>query len=267
MKNNRILAINQPISLVIIKTMDLQSALAGTLIVIPAYNEAENLSSVLAEIKQALPNTSILVVDDGSVDGTAELVRAFGFPVLIMPFNVGVGGAMRAGFTYALRNGFSNVVQLDADGQHVPSEVTKLIAELNNADVVVGSRFAEGATSFSISTIRRVVMKILALSLTRIVGTKLTDVTSGFRATGSRALVLFSEHYPPEYLGDTIESLVIAHRSNLTIKEIPTTIRSRNSGQSSQSIFKATIYTLRAFVVLSLAVLHKQNSDHARKDK
>ena len=239
--------------------MDLHSQLDATLIVIPAYNEAENLKSVLCEIKDALPGVDILVVDDGSSDGTENVVRSFGIPCLIMPFNVGVGGAMRAGFTYALRNGFTNVVQLDADGQHVPNEVPRLVAELKDADVVVGSRFALGSTSFRVSPIRRTVMKILAVTLSKIAGTKLTDVTSGFRASGPNALELFSKHYPPEYLGDTIESLVMAHRGRLTIKEIPTTIRARNFGTSSQSRYKATIYTFRALVVLCLSVIHKRN--------
>lgn len=238
--------------------MDLRSALKGTLIVIPAYNEAENLTMVLSEFRETFLGAAILVVDDGSIDGTADVAINFGVPVVVMPFNVGVGGAMRAGFTYALRNGFSNVVQLDADGQHVPSEVPRLVAELENADVVVGSRFALGSTSFKISPIRRFVMKILALSLTNIVGTKLTDVTSGFRATGPNALKLFSSSYPPEYLGDTIESLVIAHRAGLVVKEMPTTIRARNHGASSQTRFKATIYTVRALVILFLAVIHKR---------
>lgn len=238
--------------------MDSHTSLNGTLIVIPAYNEAENLKAVLSELQGMLPGSAVLVVDDGSIDGTADVVRAFGVPVLIMPFNVGVGGAMRVGFTYALRNGFKNVVQLDADGQHVPSEVPRLVAELENSDVVVGSRFAPGSHTFKVSPIRRLVMKILAFTLTKIVGTKLTDVTSGFRATGPKALELFGTSYPPEYLGDTIESLVIAHRANLVIKEMPTTIRSRNHGTSSQTRFKATIYTLRALVVLFLAVIHKR---------
>jgi len=247
--------------------MDSQTSLKGSLIVIPAYNEAENLKSVLSELQGALPDASILVVDDGSIDGTSDIVRAFNLPVLIMPFNVGVGGAMRAGFTYALRNGFKRVVQLDADGQHVPSEVPRLIAELDNSDVVVGSRFAPGSNSFKVSPIRRLVMKLLAKILTRIVGTNLTDVTSGFRATGPNALKLFSSSYPPEYLGDTIESLVIAHRANLIIKEIPTTIRARNLGTSSQTKFKAGIYTLRALVVLFLAVMHKRDPDVAGESK
>ena len=238
--------------------MDSQSLLEETLIVIPAFNEAENLKLVLAEIKDLLPSAAVLVVDDGSNDGTADVVKRFGVPVLIMPFNVGVGGAMRAGFTYALRNGFKNVVQLDADGQHMPSEVPRIVSELKNADVVVGSRFAVGSVSFKVSPIRRYVMKILAMTLTIIVGTKLTDVTSGFRASGPNALRLFSLSYPPEYLGDTIESLVIAHRAKLNIKEIPTTIRARNFGTSSQSRLKATMYTLRALVVLCLAIIHKR---------
>jgi glycosyltransferase involved in cell wall biosynthesis len=237
--------------------MESQSPLKGTLIVIPAFNEAGNLAVVLAEIRGTFPGTATLVVDDGSTDGTSKVAASWGIPVLTLPFNLGVGAAMRLGFKYAQKNGFTSVIQVDADGQHVPGEIYKLLDKLTDNDVVIGSRFAKGATSFDVGGIRRVAMRILAYLLSRITKSSLSDVTSGFRASGPRAISLFATSYPPEYLGDTIESLVIAHRNKLSIAEVPTTIRERNSGSSSQSTLNALVYTLRALVVIFLSLLHR----------
>jgi len=228
------------------------------LIVIPAFNEVDNISPVIQELKDANPNFNILVVDDGSIDGTFMAAQKMGVNVVRLPFNLGVGAAMRLGFRYAAMNGYTRVIQLDADGQHVPTCIESLLDALDGRDIVVGSRFAKGAVSFDIGRVRRFAMKVLALSLSRLTKTRLTDVTSGFRASGPRAIQLFSTTYPPEYLGDTIESLVIAHRNGLSIAEIPTTIRTRMSGTSSQSSLRALIYTLRALAVLALSLLHKQ---------
>jgi glycosyltransferase involved in cell wall biosynthesis len=237
--------------------MGSHSQLEGTLIVIPAYNEAENIQLVLSEIKEAFPGIAVLVVDDGSNDGTSKIAESCGILVLTLPFNLGVGAAMRLGFKYAQKNGFNVVVQVDADGQHVPSEIDSLLDKLNEHDIVIGSRFAQGATTFDVGRLRRTAMRILAYLISRITKSDLSDVTSGFRASGPRAISLFASSYPPEYLGDTIESLVIAHRNRLSIVEVPTTIRERNSGTSSQSSLKALVYTFRALVVIFLSLLHR----------
>ena len=228
-----------------------------TLIVIPAFNEAANILSVLDEISLSTPNLDVLVVDDGSTDNTFGLASEFGVTVLRLPFNLGVGAAMRLGFKYASQNGYESVVQVDADGQHVPKEIKSLLSKLDRFDVVIGSRFADGASGFEVTGSRRLAMRLLASSLSKITKVKLTDVTSGFRASGPRAIKLFATSYPPEYLGDTIESLVIAHRSGLSITEVPTTIRQRFTGTSSQSTIKALIYTARAAFVLLLSLLHR----------
>ena len=228
-----------------------------TLIVIPAFNEAENILSVLDEISQSTPQLDVLVVDDGSTDNTFGLASEFGVTVLRLPFNLGVGAAMRLGFKYASQNGYESVVQVDADGQHVPMEIDSLISKLDKFDVVIGSRFADGASGFEVAGSRRLAMRLLASSLSKITKVKLTDVTSGFRASGPRAIKLFATSYPPEYLGDTIESLVIANRNGLSITEVPTTIRQRLTGTSSQSTIKALIYTVRAAFVLLLSLLHR----------
>jgi glycosyltransferase involved in cell wall biosynthesis len=233
------------------------NVISKTLIVIPAFNEAANLLFVLDEISLSAPELDVLVVDDGSTDNTFELASEHGVAVLRLPFNLGVGAAMRLGFKYASQNGYESVVQVDADGQHVPKEIDSLLSKLDRFDVVIGSRFADGASGFEVTGSRRLAMRLLASSLSKITKVKLTDVTSGFRASGPRAIKLFATSYPPEYLGDTIESLVIAHRSGLLIMEVPTTIRQRLTGTSSQSTIKALIYTVRASFVLLLALLHR----------
>lgn len=234
-----------------------------TLIVIPAYNEAENIISVLSEVSSLNDLQHVLVVDDGSLDKTAELASNFGATTLVLPFNLGVGAAMRLGFKYAQQNGYQAVIQVDADGQHVPKEIDTLLQHLGRFDVVIGSRFAKGASGFKVAGSRRMAMRLLAFSLSKITKVNLTDVTSGFRASGPRAISLFATSYPPEYLGDTIESLIIAHRNGLSIKEVPTTIRQRLTGTSSQSTSRALIYTLRAAFVLLLSLLHRSTVEKA----
>jgi glycosyltransferase involved in cell wall biosynthesis len=230
---------------------------SNTLIVIPAFNEAANIVAVLNEVSHSTPEFDVLVVDDGSTDNTFDLASEHGVSTLRLPFNLGVGAAMRLGFKYASQNGYKSVVQVDADGQHVPKEIGSLLSKLDRFDVVIGSRFADGASGFVVAGSRRIAMRLLASSLSKITKVKLTDVTSGFRASGPRAIQLFASSYPPEYLGDTIESLVIAHRNGLLVTEVPTTIRQRLTGTSSQSTIKALIYTVRAAFVLLLSLLHR----------
>jgi len=225
-----------------------------TLVVMPALNEEASIAGVLAELRSVAGIQDVLVVDDGSTDATAVVARAAGATVLELPFNLGVGGAMRAGFLYALRNGYDGVVQVDADGQHDPTHIARLLDRLGEADVVVGSRFA-GDGSYRVRGPRRWAMRLLAWAMTRMCGTRLTDVTSGFRAAGPRALPVFARHYPPEYLGDTVESLVLARKARLDVVEEAVVMRPRTAGTPSQSPFRATVYLGRAVLVLILAVV------------
>lgn len=227
------------------------------LVVVPAWNEAEALPGVLAELHEKLPGIDVLVVDDGSTDGTADLVRATGTArVISLPFNVGVGGAMRAGFLFAERHGYGPVVQCDADGQHDPADVPRLLAELDaGLDVVIGARFA-GVGEYHVSAFRRFAMRFLAVSLSRLTRARLTDVTSGFRASSPRAVRVFAREYPPEYLGDTIESLVVAERAGLRVGQLPVQLRERRAGRPSQGVVRSVAYLARAVLVLGLAVLH-----------
>jgi glycosyltransferase involved in cell wall biosynthesis len=224
------------------------------LIVVPAYNEQLVIGATLDGLLAGAPEFDVLVVDDGSVDETATCAATVGVPVVSIPFNVGVGGAMRAGFLYAVRNGYDAVVQFDADGQHDPAYINDLIDGLDSADVVVGSRFRLG-DSFRIGHVRRLAMRILAASISRICHTRITDATSGFRASGPRAIALFARYYPAEYLGDTVESLVVAGKSGLIVIEVPVVMRARAGGKSSQNLVQSSAYLARALLVLLLAVI------------
>lgn len=223
------------------------------LVVLPAWNEAEALPGVLREIAEELPGAGVLVVNDGSSDATSAVARAAGAEVLDLPFNLGVGGAMRAGFRYALAHGYDAVVQVDADGQHNPRDVPRLVERLGDADVVIGARFA-GEGTYRVGGPRRWAMVVLAKALSRLGRTRLTDTTSGFRAAGPRAVRLFAVHYPAEYLGDTVESLVIAMRSGLVVEQVGVSMRDRAAGQPSQRPWKAAVYLFRACLALAIAL-------------
>lgn len=226
------------------------------LVVIPAWNESGVIADTIAEVRLAQPRVDILVVDDGSGDGTAEVAIAAGALVARLPFNLGVGGAMRTGYRYAMRDGYDVVVQIDADGQHDPRYLTDLVAGLDDSDVVVGARFA-GQGDYRARGPRRWAMWLLARVLTRLAGVRLTDVTSGFRAANRRAVAVFADHYPAEYLGDTVESLVIALRVGCRVTQIPVEMRPRTIGQASQSPLRATLYLARAVVALGLALVRR----------
>lgn len=223
------------------------------LIVMPAYNEEASVASVIREVFAALPGVTVLVVDDGSRDATAEVASRAGAVVARLPFNLGVGGAMRCGFRFALERGFDVVVQIDADGQHDPRGVPGLLAELDDADLVLGARFA-GEGTYVVRGPRRWAMVLLARVLSHTAGTRLTDTTSGFRASGPRAVALFAEHYPAEYLGDTVEALVIASRAGLSVRQVPVAMRERAGGVPSNNPVKAAVHLGRTALALVFAM-------------
>ncbi|GAB3612426.1 glycosyltransferase family 2 protein [Humibacter ginsengisoli] len=225
-----------------------------TLIVMPALNEGTSVGAVVDEVFSALPGIACLVVDDGSTDETARVAARAGAKVAQLPYNLGVGGAMRLGFRYASENGYDNVVQVDSDGQHDPRAVPELVAALDEADIVIGARFA-GKGSYRVRGPRRWAMSLLAVALSRIARTRLADTTSGFKAMGPRAIALFATNYPAEYLGDTIEALVIAAKAGLTIRQIPAEMRERAGGTPSQNPIKSAVYLARATLALVVGLM------------
>lgn len=231
------------------------AAVGELMVVLPAWNEQDSVARVVREVRAAQPTATVLVVDDGSDDATAERADSAGALVMRLPFNLGVGGAMRAGYRYAHDLGYAAVVQVDADGQHDAAEIALLLA-VPDADVVVGSRFA-GRGDYAVRGPRRWAMRLLSWGLSTLTRTAVTDPTSGFRLVRRRALALFAEHYPEEYLGDTVEALVIAHRAGLTITQVPVAMRVRDTGTASTDPVRSAVYLMRVVVAVGLAMVRR----------
>jgi glycosyltransferase involved in cell wall biosynthesis len=226
----------------------------SVLVVIPALNEEDSVADVVLDVRQGMPTADVLVIDDGSSDRTGLRARTAGASVLTLPYNLGVGGAMRAGFRFARMHRHDVVVQVDADGQHDATAIPQLVAKLAEADLVIGARFA-GVGAYGVRGPRRWAMRTLSTVLSRVAGTRLTDATSGFKAAGPRAVALFADEFPAEYLGDTIEALVIAARAGLTIRQVPVAMRERQAGKPSHHPVKAAVYLTRACAAFTLAMM------------
>ncbi len=219
--------------------------------IIPAYNEASSLAHVLPELCRELPDIDVLVVSDGSTDATAQIARAAGVTVVELPFNLGIGGALRTGFRYAAINGYEAAVQFDADGQHDPRSVVRLLdGVVAGGDLVIGSRFiAGGAPTYRIGRARRLAMKGLEALVHRMIGQRLTDTSSGFRGFSQPMLAYFAENYPVEYM-DSVEALVIAANGGFTLCEVPAGISARIGGAPSTRGWRLAYYYLRLVIVL-----------------
>lgn len=228
--------------------------LERTLVIVPAWNEARNVGTTVREILTTISGMDVVVVDDGSTDATAAAARAAGARVISLPFNMGVGGAMRTGFTYAQRHDYTRAIQVDADGQHDPRDILRVLEGLQHADISIGARFADTG-DYEVRGPRKWAMNFLAAVLSRVSKTRLTDVTSGFRAANRRAIDQYVRYYPAEYLGDTIDSLVSAIHSGLTVTQVPVAMRARMHGRPSQNPLGASVYLLRSVFALSLALM------------
>jgi glycosyltransferase involved in cell wall biosynthesis len=226
----------------------------NVLVVVPAFNEAASISNVINELRSH--HYHILVVSDGSTDLTTQVARANGARVLDLPINLGVGGALRAGFRFAVAENYSAVVQVDADGQHPINEITDLISAANahQAHMVIGSRFISAGTSMQVSFIRRMVMRVLARSSSKATGITITDTTSGFRIITQPLLGKFALSFPTNYLGDTYEAVVAAGRAGYKVVEIPAALRERMAGDSTASIAQSVRFTLKGLVTALLRI-------------
>lgn len=228
----------------------------SVLVIVPAWNEEQNVGATVREILIADPRYHVAVVDDGSTDGTARAAADAGATVLSLPFNLGVGGAMRTGFTFAAREGYRRAIQVDADGQHNPVDIERVLAGLERADISIGARFSD-VGDYEVRGPRKWAMNFLASVLSRVAKTTLTDVTSGFRAAGPRAIRQYVRYYPAEYLGDTLDSLVAACHAGLTVTQVPVAMRPRRHGTPSQGPIGSAIYLLRSVFALGLALMRR----------
>lgn len=222
----------------------------STIIVIPAFNESGSLPGVLRHLHEVVPECEVVVIDDGSSDDTYDLAVVGGAHALKLPFNLGIGGALRAGFRFAAEQGFDRAVQFDADGQHDATEIATLLAELDaGADLVIGSRFA-GAGDYEVGRTRSAGMGLLRVAVRLLSGRRFSDTSSGFRAMSSRLLHQFAVDYPVEYM-DSTETLISACRMGFDVREVPVTMHERSAGEPSNRNFRLVYNYARLLVVLA----------------
>jgi len=222
------------------------------LVLVPAFNEAGSIAKTIQGLSKI--GLDFVIIDDGSIDDTAKIAEEAGSVVLRLPINLGVGGALRTGFQYACKHGYSAIIQVDADGQHPVNEIEDLIAEANNhsCHMVIGSRFRSDTATMKVSKVRRLPMRVLARSASVATGVQITDATSGFRLIQQPLLGEFARSFPAYYLGDTYEAIVSAGRAGYQVREIPAALLPREVGESSASIAQAVKFTLKS---LSVAIL------------
>jgi glycosyltransferase involved in cell wall biosynthesis len=219
-------------------------------VIIPAFNEEAALPAVLDELARVVPDLDIVVVDDGSRDKTAALAAAAGVAVVSLPFNLGIGGALRCGFRYALRHGYERAVQFDADGQHDATQIAALLAGLDDgADMVIGSRFAEATNSYDVGRTRARAMGVLRFVVRQLSGQRFTDTSTGFRAFDLPVLELFGREYPAEYM-ESVEALVLALAAGFRVVEVPVQMSSRAAGQPSNRSLRLLYHYLRLLLVI-----------------
>ena len=227
------------------------------LIIVPAYNEEASIERVIEGVGAELPYADVLVVNDGSTDRTSEKARRSGAIVLDLPFNLGIGGGMQAGYKYADEKGYEIAVQVDGDGQHDPKEIPKLLTvlEKKEADMAIGSRFI-GESLYKGSAMRKVGISILAYAISITIGQKVTDPTSGFRATNRKAIRVFATTYPQDY--PEPEVLVLLSRCGLKMKEVPATVYRREFGESSITKIKAIYYMVKVLLAIFVASFRRK---------
>jgi glycosyltransferase involved in cell wall biosynthesis len=226
------------------------STMSLYLAVIPAYNESATIVEVIEALREHAPEFDTLVVDDGSTDDTHALASRAGARVLRLPYNVGIGGAVQTGFVYAREHGYDYLAQVDGDGQHDSMELERLVTTMEEeaADMVCGSRFLTEDYRYPAPISRRTGIHIFAFLLSRIVGMRVSDPTSGFRLYNRRAIELFAYHYPHDY--PEVEAVLLLHYHRLRMRETPVRMYTRGGGTSSITTGKSAYYMVKVLLAL-----------------
>ena len=222
--------------------------------VVPAFDEEGAIGAVVEEIRAFDPAIDVVVVDDGSTDGTAANAGAAGAAVVRLPFNLGIGAAVQTGFRYALEHGYDVAVRLDGDGQHDPSELPKLLEPLSRdeADVVTGSRFRDDGSGYRPPLARRLGISWFARLVSLLSGQRVTDTTSGFQALNRRGIALFASDYPSDY--PEVEATVLLLKHRLRLAEVPVRMREREHGSSSITFLRSLYYAVKVTLALLVAM-------------
>jgi glycosyltransferase involved in cell wall biosynthesis len=225
--------------------------------IVPAFQEEVAIGGVVSEIRATGLPIDVVVVDDASTDRTAEVASAAGATVLRLPFNVGIGGAVQTGLRYARDEGYARAVRLDGDGQHVAAELPTLLAPLERgeADLVIGSRFADGSGSYRPPLARRIGIRVFARLVSLLGRQSVTDTTSGFVALDRAAIELFAAEYPHDY--PEVEATLVALRSGLRLAQVQVEMRERASGSSSITFLRSVYYVVKVTLALLVASLRR----------
>lgn len=223
--------------------------------VIPAFNESLNIKAVVGSLIQE--GYDYVVVNDGSTDNTAKICKEENFNLLDLKENLGIGGAVQAGHKYALENGYDADIQFDGDGQHDVRCIESLVKQIDNgADLVIGSRFLKQCDGFKSTFMRRIGIRWLSAVICLVSGLRITDPTSGFRATGRKALELFGNDYPADY--PEPESIVAAAKKGLDIAEVQVTMHERQGGTSSIKAISSIYYMIKVTLAIVLVGLGRK---------
>jgi glycosyltransferase involved in cell wall biosynthesis len=225
--------------------------------VVPAFNEAECIGRVIDELRGFDRGFDVVVIDDGSTDGTSAAAAARGAIVIRLPFNLGIGGAVQTGFRYALEHGYELAVRVDGDGQHDARQLDRLLRPVldGEADIAVGSRFA-GASGYRVPLARRVGIRLFAGVLSLLVRQRVTDPTSGFQALSRRAIALFAADYPHDY--PEVEATVMVFKHRLRLTEVPVTMRQRAAGASSITVLRSIYYMIKVLLAVFVAIFRRR---------
>ncbi len=224
------------------------------LILIPAYNEQGAIRQVVHSVKKTVPQSDVLVVDDGSTDNTVQEASAADAIVVRNPFNLCIGGAVQTGLKFARERGYNMVIRVDGDGQHNPTEIQAIYAALkaDKADVVIGSRFLSQEAIFSIPWSRRVGIRFFAFMVSILTRSRATDTTSGFMGLNRQAIKTLAQFIPQDY--PEVESRIILHKAGLRTIEIPTCMRARKTGVSSINSWSSCYYAIKVSIAVLTAI-------------